>query len=211
MAKNTTVDAGGQAKRKRRRRPKGKKSASRARATPEATQKRRGGHPPFVPTQEQKNLVMVAVASGYSHEQIASLLQNPIKPEPGISVTTLKQHFAHELATGAETMGLLIANNLSTTARDRNHKDHVRAAEFWLRARMGWRDKDGTTINNTNSQQNDHRSVHLGGADPAPLPEGAAMPAVAGPRGRPKLTFTLRLGRDIGPKDEAETEQADAG
>jgi hypothetical protein len=55
-------------------------------------QNKKGGRPPFKPTQSMRNQVEIAAAAGLSHNQIASAL--------GIAKQTLETHFAIELRDG---------------------------------------------------------------------------------------------------------------
>jgi hypothetical protein len=98
---------------------------------------RRGGTPPFVPTEDQRKIVQLGKAVGYTHPQIARLITPPDKPD-GISVDTLERHFPDELAVGADKINMLVAGNLFNIATGTS-KGAVAAAIFWLKCRMRWK------------------------------------------------------------------------
>ena len=93
---------------------------------------------PFVPTQDQRQLVMLCVACGMTQEQIARQVNWP----QGISLDTLLKYFREELDNGGDRIGAIVARNLLSIATDRNHKNSHIAAMFWLKSRRGWRDRD---------------------------------------------------------------------
>jgi hypothetical protein len=55
-------------------------------------QNKKGGRPPFTPSQRMRDRVEIAAAAGVSHNQIASAL--------GIAKQTLETHFVSELRDG---------------------------------------------------------------------------------------------------------------
>ena len=77
------------------------------------------GMPPFIPTEEQRRVVMVMVAGGIQYLEIAAALK--------IGTTTLKKHFRDEL-----NHGLTRANTQVVAHLYNQTKVNVRAAEFWL-------------------------------------------------------------------------------
>jgi hypothetical protein len=123
-----------------------KGSATPVQVTPvkEAERKRRhgGGTPAFVPTNDQRQLVMLGAAIGWTQEQIAKQINWP----DGISEVTLRKHFADELDHGAARVMARVAGNLVAIAADKQHPKAVTAAIFYLKARAGWRDSAGLTI-----------------------------------------------------------------
>lgn len=96
---------------------------------------------PFVPTDEQRNLVKLCMAIGYTQEQTARL----IGPH-GITTETLVKHFKEELERGGEQVLASVAANLMSIARDKSHAKCVTAAIFILKARAGWRDNDRLSV-----------------------------------------------------------------
>jgi len=104
--------------------------------------RKKPGPPPFQPTPEQRQLVMLAAAIGMTHEQIGRQVNFP----DGIHPETLRKHFADELAQGPERIGLMVARNLVAIASDKTHKASHIAAMFYLKARRGWRDGHGGPV-----------------------------------------------------------------
>lgn len=87
----------------------------------------------FEPTKEQRELVMLAVATGYTHKQIARIVAG------GISEVTLRKHFRDELDEGADRANLAVSGNLFSIATSKTHKQALGAARFWLQTRAGWK------------------------------------------------------------------------
>lgn len=90
------------------------------------------------PTPQTRTLAMLAVAVGYTQEQIARTLK--------ISEPTLRKHYAVELAEGAEQANLKVAGNLFRIATQTvDNKAALTAAIFWMKTRMKWRDNTPIT------------------------------------------------------------------
>jgi hypothetical protein len=126
----------------------------------------------FEPTKEHRQLVMLAVAIGYTHAQTAMLINMPT----GIAVDTLQKHFRQELETGADQVNAVVAQNLFKVATDPKHTRQVVAAIFWLKARAGWRDHDPLKFKGEGEIQP--------GGDPASPGAAPKMP----------IRFTLSIG-----------------
>jgi len=90
------------------------------------------GRPPFEPTKDQRNLVCLCAAMGYTQEQTAFTL--------GIDVKTLCIHFKDELENGAMKVNGVVAGNLFKIASSATHPRAVTAAIFWMKSRAGWKD-----------------------------------------------------------------------
>jgi hypothetical protein len=88
----------------------------------------------FQATPVERQLVMLAVACGFTQEQICRLIRLP----DGISKPTLRKHFRDELDHGADVVTMKVATNVFKIATDPNHKQGFNAARFWLMARSGW-------------------------------------------------------------------------
>lgn len=127
-----------------RKRARSKGSAPSPEGTPlkVADKKRRGGTPEFTPTNDQRQLVMLGVAVGWTQEQIAKQINWP----DGISEVTLRKYFADELEHGGARVMARVAGTLLGVATDKSHPKMVTAAIFWLKARHQWRDSAGLTI-----------------------------------------------------------------
>lgn len=77
------------------------------------------------PTDMSRRLVMLCVATGMTNEQVAA--------EVGIAESTLKVHYKHELATGAQQITMRIVSNLATIAtQTQDRSQAIRAADVWL-------------------------------------------------------------------------------
>jgi hypothetical protein len=88
----------------------------------------------FVPTDQDRQIVMLAVACGMTQEAIAKQVRFP----DGINVKTLLAHFPTELAVGSDRATIRVAGALFATALDRGHKGHPVAAIFWMKTRGRW-------------------------------------------------------------------------
>ena len=104
-----------------------------------------GGHPPFVATEADRSLVLALRGAGFSHEDIAGQLR-----PGGVSVDTLTRHFPHELATGiAKINGIAVTNLVQAMQRG-----EAWAICFWMKTRMGWREKSDVNVNATVRHEN---------------------------------------------------------
>jgi transcriptional regulator with XRE-family HTH domain len=109
-----------------------KKSATDAASAP-AGKKPRESHKA---TPETRALVEMALAGGFTQEQVAR--------ELGISRRTLSTHYPDECAEGGARATLKVAQNLYTMATQTlDPKTALTASIFWLKARAGWRDGSG--------------------------------------------------------------------
>jgi len=137
----------------------GKKSPSPRKASPRSTGPRKQGDRTaarrqgvkFEPTSDERKLVMMMAAIGYTHEQMARQIRTE---EGGISSSTLRKHFVDELEHGADRVNLMVANNLFNIATGGGKAAHI-AAIYWTKARCGWVD----------------RPIVVGGVDGADIPE----------------------------------------
>lgn len=102
-------------------------------------------NPRFEPTDEEREIVKGLSAYGLKPGQIVQAVRRPKGYKGGdgelypISVPTLKKYFREELETAELTANNNVAAALYQTATDRQHKNHVQAAIFWLQARAGWK------------------------------------------------------------------------
>ena len=81
----------------------------------------------FVPTDEHRRRVRDLVLCQMKRDRIASLLD--------ISLPTLERHFRHELDHSLDAINSKVAFTMAKLAIDGN----VRAADFWLRTRAGFK------------------------------------------------------------------------
>lgn len=98
------------------------------------------GMPPHEPTPETKAQVSALYSYGIPQEEIAGFI--------GIDAKTLRKHYRHELDTAhvkahAAVGKFLYQNATGATLKEgASHSDCVRAAMFWAKTRMGWRETD---------------------------------------------------------------------
>lgn len=86
------------------------------------------GRPPFVPTEEERELVKKLAGLGLPQNQIRMLVRG------GIALETLLEHFRFELDEGKAQTGWDIANALYTKAM----KGDVAALIWWTKTQMRW-------------------------------------------------------------------------
>jgi hypothetical protein len=89
--------------------------------------KRGRGHPPHEPTQQSRMTVEIMVAGGIIYDDIAAYI--------GISLPTLRKHYAHELAVGKTKIDTIVVGE---------HLKRIKAGDFpaikwWEQSRMNWR------------------------------------------------------------------------
>lgn len=106
---------------------------------------RKGEH---VPTEKWRQAVMTAAGMGMTQQVMADLI--------GISVNTLTAHYREELNISREMLMDDIKINIYNVARDRNHKDSIKAGMFLL-SKLG------------GDEFRDRKSVELSGPDGKPL------------------------------------------
>lgn len=126
------------------------------------------GTPPHVPTLPSRNLVLLGLAMGQTHEQIARLV--------GIGLPTLQKHYQEELKDGGQKILTGIAGNLARIAQDPNHPKCVTAAIFWLKTKGGFRE----SVPTTDPENPDERvtfTINIGGSGGPPKPEPKVIDA----------------------------------
>lgn len=104
-------------------------------------QSRRGGDgKPHAPTKQTREDVRALSAFGIEREQIARYI--------GVSPTTLRKWYPEELETGSTRANVAVGKFLLHSATGRamtdgaTHADCLRAAMFWAKTRMRWRETD---------------------------------------------------------------------
>lgn len=106
---------------------------------------RKGEH---VPTVKWRQAVMTAAGMGMTQQVMADLI--------GINVNTLRNHYREELDSSRELLMDDVKINIYNVARDRNHKDSIKAGMFLL-SKLG------------GEEFRDRKSVELSGPDGKPL------------------------------------------
>ena len=102
---------------------------------PEEGEKRGRGRPPFVPTDDQRNLVRHCIASGLTRDATRLLIIDPNDGEP-ISAATLDRYFKREMETGLPQATAKIASKLFQKAMNGD----MTAIIFWLKTRARWKE-----------------------------------------------------------------------
>lgn len=93
------------------------------------------------PTPETRAQVSALYSYGIPQEEIAGFI--------GVDAKTLRKHYRHELDTAhvkanAAVGKFLYQNASGQTLKDgASHSDCVRAAMFWAKTRMGWKETQG--------------------------------------------------------------------
>lgn len=92
-----------------------------------------------VPTDKDRNFVMLARSCGLTDKQTAELV--------GISESTLHRHYSDELEHGATRINMMVASNIFRTATQRaDLKAANTAGFFWLKTRAGWNDRAAAEV-----------------------------------------------------------------
>src|SRR5262249_43519701 len=87
--------------------------------------------PKFRPTDEQRRQVMMLAGFGFNQATIGEFIN--------ISHTSLRKFFRRELDIGPTEANLRVASALYKNATTNGN---VTAQIFWMKSRMGWRDRD---------------------------------------------------------------------
>jgi hypothetical protein len=96
------------------------------------------GRKPFVPTDEDRRLVLSLAGFGAPHEYIASQVTNPQTGKP-LDPKSLRRHFRIELDTGKNRTNALVAQALFKQATGIG-RGAVPAAIFWMKTQAGWKE-----------------------------------------------------------------------
>lgn len=118
---------------------------------PASKPRRKAGRPPnagaYVPTEQERQMVLRAAGLGMSRQEIANLMPSVVRTKDpsksSMSINTLTMYFEHELEKGRAQANLNVANALYKNAvggTETNPDGHVTAQIWWTKTRMGWRD-----------------------------------------------------------------------
>lgn len=108
---------------------------------------------------------MLGCATGMTQVEIARAV--------GISDSTLRAHYAEELADGGKKLLMGIAGNLARIAQDYNHPRAVTAAIFWLKTKGGFKE-DGPPTGDDEKPQKVTFTINIGGSSPPKGPGDGA-------------------------------------
>lgn len=111
---------------------KARKKAAK-KATKRAREGGKAGHPPFVPTDEQRRFVTAMAGIRMTWEEIRLLINNPMTHKP-ITKTTLSRAFKRELADGKAKLKSLIA----TRFYEALGQGESWATQMGLKTQFGW-------------------------------------------------------------------------
>jgi hypothetical protein len=89
--------------------------------------------PPYVPTEQDRRLVMTMIAGGIEYRFIIPCLAAPC------SERTFRTKFRAEIATAKARADAAVIANLHRHAVG-DGRDAVAAAKWWTQSRMGWKD-----------------------------------------------------------------------
>jgi hypothetical protein len=99
-----------------------------------ATKRRGRGHPPFIPTDEQRRFVTAMAGIRMTWEEIRLLVINPTTGEP-ITKTTLSRAFGRELADGKAKLKSIVAKRFYEAL----HRGDAWAVQMGLKTQFGWK------------------------------------------------------------------------
>lgn len=92
-------------------------------------EKNKGGRPPFVATDKEREDVQLMAKYGVPHEQIASTVRG------GIDADTLKKYFKQELIEGKSIASKAIGQSLFQKATGGDTAAQI----WWTKSQMNWR------------------------------------------------------------------------
>ncbi len=137
------------------------------------------GPPVYVPTAKASKRIRALAMLGLAKEKIAR--------DAGISLNTLKKYYERELAEGDLEAYAQVAGRLFRKAMD---GDTI-AMIFWMKARIGWKDRPDTTTVNHNVSISHEERLRLLEADPlAPAQQGDRDQDTTDPEGGVQPRFT---------------------
>jgi hypothetical protein len=93
------------------------------------------GRKPFIPTDEQRRVVLAMAGYGVPHDDIALVVR--------CSPPTLRKWFRHELDVATIEANARVAQTLYQQA---TKPGNIAASIFWLKARAGWREKHAVEV-----------------------------------------------------------------
>jgi hypothetical protein len=99
-----------------------------------ATKRRGRGHPPFIPTDDQRRFVTALAGIRMTWEEIRQLVVNPQTGEP-ITKTTLARAFKRELADGKAKLKSLVATRFYEALR----RGDPWAVQMGLKTQFDWK------------------------------------------------------------------------
>lgn len=98
---------------------------------PPRPEPRKGGRPPYQPTEKDRGTVQTMTAYGIPQDEIGAVL--------GISHVTLRKYYAREIAVGATLANSKVAEALYQSATG-DGPQKVTAQIFWLKTRARWKE-----------------------------------------------------------------------
>lgn len=114
---------------------------------------------PFVPTEEQKQLVEKVASLGLRWDQIATLVINP-ETQKAISKNTLHEYFPEELERGIARSTAQVSANLFRIATSQEISGPVvTACIFWMKCKGYWRTTDRIEHTGADGAPLEHEAV----------------------------------------------------
>ena len=93
----------------------------------------KGGRPFHMPTDKTRAEVKAMASFGQPQEDMADYI--------GVSIPTLRKHYADDLQFGAMRANMAVAGKLHSAATSKEHTSPtVTAAIWWSKTRMGWKE-----------------------------------------------------------------------
>lgn len=129
-----------------------------------AAAKRPAGRPVHKPTSRRRGEVSALTSYGVPQDEIARHL--------GIDAKTLRKHYRDELDCGAlrrnqQVAKFLFENATGKTIKDgASHSDCVRAAIFWAKTRMGFRESSQLDHTSSDGSMNAPTRIIIEGVAP---------------------------------------------
>jgi hypothetical protein len=116
---------------------------------------KKGGRPPYQPTQKARLQVEMLSGMGVPDYDIAKVM--------GISGPTLRKYFAEELDVGHVKATAKVAESLFKMATS-GDKASVAAAIFWLKCRAGWKEDGDRDLGKREQLEQAARTAQAGTA-----------------------------------------------
>ena len=97
------------------------------------------GRKPYAPNQKDSDIIAMMTASGIPQVNIGRCI--------GIDVKTMKKYYKTEMECSADMANATVAQSLFQQAINGN----IKAAIWWTKSRMGWKETRDQNVNVTNS------------------------------------------------------------
>jgi hypothetical protein len=107
---------------------------------------RRRGHPPFVPSEQQRAMVMHWIGGGLPADEVRLLIVNP-ETGRAISAPTFRRAFRHEIATGRAKLKADAVTKIGLLMRSRDERIALAATQTILKSQVpGWGERSALEV-----------------------------------------------------------------